>query len=240
MADNTPTFHHLDNSQSQRILWLLEELSIPYNLVSHLRNPPNSPHGVFLSPPSLRATGPYGKAPVLFTGAADGHRYIPESSAIATYLIRTFDTSDKFGLKNGDWIRDEVLSSICSTSLGRATSSMMMLDFGLIRNGDEARLGERAKRFDGPELRSVLGDLERELKEGPKGGYFMGEHPGRADILLEFPLTSVRHRKYVDLKREFPALDAWLDRVYSREAWKSGIEKGNGYDMSVFPQRPRI
>ena len=100
------------NSQSQRIFWLLEELSIPYDLVLHYRNPLNDPKAPFRSPPSLLATGPYGKAPLLITGAKDGNRYIPESAAIATYLIRTFDTEDKFGLKNGDWIRDEILVSM--------------------------------------------------------------------------------------------------------------------------------
>ncbi len=108
----------------------------------------------------------------------------------------------------------------------------MMMDLGLIKCGI-------SNKFDGPELRVVLGEVERELREGPPGGYFMGENPGRADILLEFPLGSVRMRRVVDLKKEFPLLDEWLDRVYAREAWKRALEKGNGYDMSVLPMRPR-
>lgn len=234
--------HTIQNSQSQRILWLLEELNIPYNLVNHLRNPMNDPQRPFLSPPSLQATGPYGKAPTLFTGEKDGNRYIPESSAIATYLIRTFDTNDTFGLKNGDWIRDEMLVSLAQSNLNRAIMVLLLLDFQILRNGNVEKLGEaRAKRCDGPELRMMLGQVEKELVEGPKGGFFMGERPGRADIMMEFPLSFIKHRPWwVDLKTEFPALDAWLERVYNRDAWKRGIEKGNGYDLSVFPHMPHL
>lgn len=174
---------------------------------------------------------------MLITGAADGNRYIPETSAIATYLIRTFDAGDKFGLKNGDWTRDEILTSICQTGLSRSTTILIMLDFGMLRNGGDQPW---QKRFDGPEMRDVLKHLERELKEGPEGGYFLGKHPGRADIMLEFPMSSIKQRKSVDLKAEFPLLDEWLERVYSRPAWKRGIEKGNGYDMTIFPQRPHL
>ncbi|CZR57823.1 related to glutathione S-transferase III [Phialocephala subalpina] len=229
MADDKPTFHHMN-----------AELEIPYSLVNHLRNPMNDPQRPFLSPPSLQATGPYGKAPTLFTSKKDGERYIPESSAIATYLIRTFDTEDKFGLKNGDWIRDEMLMSLAQTNLQRAGMVMLMLDFNILRNGEVEKLGERAKRCDGPELRMMLGQVERELKEGPEGGWFMGKQPGRADIMMEFPLSMIKHRNWVDLKTEFPALDAWLERVYNRDGWRRGIEKGNGYDLSVFPQRPHL
>ncbi len=253
MADNKPTLHHLNvssplpspgiylqfqNSQSQRILWLLEELGIEYNLVTHIRNPPSHPTAPFRSPPSLQATGPYGKAPVLITGAADGNRYITESSAIATYLIRTFDKEDKFGLKNGDWIRDEMLVSIISTGLSKATTILLMLDFGMLRNGS----GPGGKNFDGPEMRNILKELNRELKDGPSGGYLMGKEPGRADIMLEFPMTSIKQRGSVDLANEFPELDAWLQRVYERPAWKRALGKAfdGVYDITTFPKGPHL
>ena len=172
---------------------------------------------------------------MLITGAKDGNRYIPESDAIAVYLIRTFDTTDKFGLKNGDWIRDEVLSSMVMTNLNRSTGLMLMFDFGAIKPG----AGPMGSRYDGPELRDQLADFERELAEGPKGGYFMGDHPGRADILLEWPITTIKHRSWVDLPKEFPKLDEWLKRVHDRPAFKRSLEKGNGYDANVFPKPGR-
>ena len=71
---------------------------------------------------------------------------------IANYLIRTFDTTDRFGLRNGDWICDEAILSIIITNLGQTTTMMMMLDFNAIGNGT----GPLVNIFDGPELREVL------------------------------------------------------------------------------------
>ncbi|TVY35378.1 hypothetical protein LSUB1_G004779 [Lachnellula subtilissima] len=234
MADNKPTLHHMNCSQSQRILWLLEELNIEYNLISHERNPPNHPTHPYHAPTSLVAAGHYGKSPLLITGAKDGSRPIPESSAIATYLIRSFDTEDKFGLKNGDWIRDEILSSIDSTTFNHVHMQALMFDWGVLKAGDSA--GNFP--LSGKAYWTVLADLEYELKNGPKGGYFMGEHPGRADILLEFQMSMVKLRNWADLKADYPLLDAWLERVYARDAWKRGLAKGNGYDLSMFPKIP--
>ena len=120
-----------------------------------------------------------------------------------------------------------------STNLNRATGMILMMDFGVIKSA-------ASDRFDGPELRSILKDLERELKDGPEGGWFMGKEPGRADFLLEFQMSMVKQRRWVDLKSEFPLLDAWLEGVYERDAWQRSLEKGNGYDLTVFPQRPRL
>jgi glutathione S-transferase len=177
----------------------------------------------------------HGKAPLLITGAKDGNRYISESLAIATYLVRQFDDADKFGLRNGDWIRDEILTSMVLTNLQRATGFMLMLDFGLIRNGQ----GPFGCRLNGPELRTQLEALQKELVEGPRGGFFMGANPGRADVMMEFSMSMVKHRIYVDLAEEFPKLDEWLQRCYDRPAFKRSLEKGNGYDWAVFPKVPR-
>ncbi|KAF7912491.1 uncharacterized protein EAF01_001512 [Botrytis porri] len=193
MTDNKPTLHHFDHSQYQRILWLLEELGVEYNVIYHFRKPVDDPIVPFRSPESLKALGPYGKAPVLTTGTANGNRYTPESDAICTYLLRNFDTED--------------------------------------RNG-------KVEWLDGPELRELLTILDEELKNAPEGGYFMGKNPGRADIMMKFPMSFVKHRNRVDLEKEFPRLDEWLKRIYDRPAWKRGSQKGNGsYDLNVFPKR---
>ena len=209
-------------------MWLLEDLGIEYNLVLHERTSSTDPKRPFLSPPALLAVGPYGQAPILITGPADGNRYITESSAIATYLIRKFDIEDKFGLKDGDWIRDEVLTSLTAV-LGRSTSEILMVEFGYIK-------GNKINPLDGMLLRKTLRHVERELEEGPSGGFFMGKSPGRADILLEFPLSMIQHRSYVNLATEFPALDKWLKLVYERPAFKTSLDKGNGYDLNTFPK----
>jgi len=100
---------------------------------------------------------------------------------------------------------------------------ILVMDFGIVKN-------RASNTFDRPELRSILKDLERELKEAPAGGWFVGPRPGSADILLEFPMSTVKHRNWVDLKSEFPPLGPCLKKVYGRDAWKRSLEKGNGYD----------
>jgi glutathione S-transferase len=112
---------------------------------------------------------------------------------------------------------------------------MLTMDMGIIRPA----AGPASGYFKGPDMKKVLRDLTRELKEGPKGGFFMGEEPGRADILFEYPISMVKHRNWVDLK-EFPDIDAWLQRVYNRDAWKRGLEKGNGYDLGAFAKAPKL
>jgi len=78
------TVHHLENSRSQRVLWLLEELGLPYHVVRHARDPET-----LLAPPALRAVHPLGKAPVL----VDGDQVLAESGAIIEYLVERYDTS---------------------------------------------------------------------------------------------------------------------------------------------------
>ncbi len=108
----------------------------------------------------------------------------------------------------------------------------------MLRNGT----GPGGKHFDGPEIRNNLNQLTRELKDGPPGGFFMGKEPGRADIMLEFGLTSIKQRRAVDLEKEYPELDQWLQRVYARPAWKRAIGKAfdGVYDMATFPKGPHL
>lgn len=127
-----------------------------------------------------------------------------------------------------------MLTSMCVTNLNRSTGFKLYFDLGFIKTGAPAVA-------NGPELRAVLGGLQRELVEGPKGGFFMGEQPGRADVMMEFPITFCKMADWVDLETEFPELDKWLGRVYERPAWKRGLAKGfdGVYDMGVFPKHGR-
>lgn len=110
----------------------------------------------------------------------------------------------------------------------------MFLDIGVLQPGN----GPAGDMVRHNKIWGALDDLERELKTGPKGGYFMGEHPGRADILAEYRLSAIKQRSWVDLKKDYPLLDAWLERVYARPAWKRALEKGNGYDLNQIPKVP--
>ncbi|KAI9830050.1 MAG: hypothetical protein M1819_005880 [Sarea resinae] len=213
MSQSKPTLHHLNHSQSQRVLWLFEELGVDYDVKFYSRQPVT-----FRAPPELATVHPMGKSPTLVT--ADG-RAISESTAIITYILRTYDTAGRFSA--ADWILDEELVSFASSTLG----SMIMLQlFSDMTDKTRPRspIATAAFKQQLTFLSNVLGDKE----------WFSGDHPGRADFVLSFPFDMIAQRKYVDFDTEYPQLAKYIKRYEARPAWKRGLEKGNGYDLSVF------
>ncbi len=236
-----PTLHHLNvcllpnlsqhqqlisiqDSQCQRILWLLEELSIPYNLKLYSRNSKTK-----RAPPELAAPHPLGKSPILVT--ADG-RSIVESSAVAAYLIKTYDKDGKFASE--DWIRDEILTSFAGATMGPIATVELLFDL-MAQNTPwplsyipRAVHGAIHKGFTGPEFKKSFEYLEREL--GDKK-FFNGKQLGRCDVMISWPLDMLTERKYVNIE-EYPKVAAWRKMIHERPAWKRGLEKGNGYDLT--------
>ncbi|KAK4700750.1 EEF1A N-terminal glycine/lysine methyltransferase, partial [Phenoliferia sp. Uapishka_3] len=206
------------NSQSQRVLWLLEELEVPYTLVTHIRDAKT-----MLAPPSLRDASPSGKSPCLVT--ADGHAIV-ESSAIMGYLIRKYDACDQFSgatLRTGldPLTRDEILSSFSSSSLQPFNSLKLFTLLGVIADNTSGAFIE-------PKIAAALEWLEGELGDED---YFMGTSPGRADFMLSWPVDLVVQRGWGTLGNK---LAAWRDRVTGREAWKRALEKpGVPYDLTM-------
>ncbi|RMZ88704.1 hypothetical protein DV736_g4071, partial [Chaetothyriales sp. CBS 134916] len=224
-----PTLHHLSNSQSQRILWLLEELKIPYNLDAHLRQASGPARG--RAPVELQKMHPLGKAPQLTT--AEG-RVISESSAIAQYLIWRYDTAGKFKSEEGgknDWIRDEELCSLAGTTF----QPTLVLDFIFLHTVKRSPFFVRPifaaahhqlqKLFVGPEVAKLCGYLNDQLGDQD---YFLGSSPGRADFIVSWPIDFGTREGMVNLEN-YPKLQAWNDRRKSRPAWIRALEKGNGY-----------
>lgn len=235
-----PTLHHLNvgtysicvknhsltaqDSQSQRILWLLEEIGVEYNVVLHKRDAKTR-----RSPPSLQAIHPSGKAPVFIT--AEGHTII-ESAAIAGYIIRRYDQSGKHASE--DIVREETLSSFSGSSLHVWVSLALTFDL-MARNTPwpasyltKALEGVIKRSFIDAEFKKSLEYLQAELGDHD---WFNGDAPGRSDILLSYPMEQIIQRGYVDVDKSYPKLGAWRSRVVNSPAWKKGIEKGNGFDL---------
>lgn len=164
---------------------------------------------------------------------ADGITIV-ESSAIATYLLRTYDTSQRFSSTN--WILDETLTSFAGSSLG--LTIVVELLFDMVSNRTPWPLSYLAngirsgmqKNYTGPEFKNAMGYLQEEL--GDKV-WFNGNELGRADFMLSFPLDLMAQRGWMDLGREYPKIEAWRQRIQARDAWKRALEKGNGYDLST-------
>lgn len=173
-----------------------------------------------------------GRSPTLVT--SDG-RAIIESSAIATYLLKTYDSSGRFA--SADWIRDEELTGFAGASIGGLNTLELTLEIVAMRTPWPFSYAMRAARrgfnkaFTGAEFKKSLEFLEGELGEGQ---WFNGGSLGRCDVMLQWPIDLIATRGWVDFAKEYPKLDAWRTRILSSPAWKRALEKGNEYDLTVF------
>jgi glutathione S-transferase len=200
--------HHLENSRSQRILWLLEELGTPYEVRRYARNPKT-----MLAPSELRRVHPLGKSPVI----EDEGRVVAETGAIVEYLV------DEAGGRLGPPARrDDVLRY--RHFLHYAEGSMMppLLAMLVVK-----RLGLLGRPARAP-LQRML-DVHLDWLEAELGGrdWFAGENFTAADVMMSFPLEAARHRAGLDDSR--PNLTDWLHRIHARPAYAAALQKGGPY-----------
>ena len=200
--------HHLNNSRSQRILWLLEELGTPYEIVKYQRMSPMP-----LAPPELKEVHPLGKSPVI----TDGDRTIAESGAIVEYIIDRYGNgrlrpkpgSDDYW-KYVEWMHYAEGSAMLPL--------LMALYAGLL--GDGAALLR-------PRIDSEIANNLSYMAAGLGGRqFFVGNDLTGADIQLLFVLEAAGSRL-----EPYPALVAYRDRMHARPAYKRGIDKGGPYQL---------
>ncbi|WP_370306412.1 glutathione S-transferase family protein [Sphingobium abikonense] len=200
--------HHLNNSRSQRILWLLEELGEPYEVRRYERDAKT-----MRAPASLRAVHPLGRSPVV---EVDGHRLI-ETGAIMDYLVAR--SGNRFGApaEAGDAIRYRQY-------MHYAEGSMMPPLLALLVVGKLGLLGRPAR----PTVQKMLDDhldwLETELASRP---YFAGDAFTAADMMMSFPLEASRARGGLDDSR--PHLIRWLKEMHDRPAYQAALAAGGPY-----------
>ncbi|KAI1122086.1 glutathione S-transferase [Nemania abortiva] len=229
-AEGKPTLQHLNNSQSQTILWLLEELEIPYNLNLFERQKNRAPE-------SLKETHPLGKSPQLITASG---RVIIERSAITAYLIATYDSAGKFKVSGADdahdVVREQELVGFAEASFAlTATTAMMMyylktLSPFFIRPLIAAVSAMLHVGYLDKELDAQLKYMDSILKDQE---YFVSNgNPTRADFIMLFFIQTVHDSKVLDVT-PYSNVKAWLDRCMARPAWKRAIEKGNGYSLAL-------
>ena len=220
------TVHHLNNSRSQRVLWLLEELALPYEVVRYERNPQT-----MLAPPELRAVHPLGKSPVVTT--EDGLT-LAESGAIVETVIERFGegrlapaAGTPEALRYRYWLH---------YAEGSAMPPLLLkLIFDKIENGKmpffmkpiAKSIAARAKAgFITPNIKAHLDFMEGELG---KSRWFAGENFTGADIQMSFPVEAAKARGGLDATR--PKLMAYLDRIHARPAYKRALERGGPYAL---------
>ncbi|KAI1324754.1 glutathione S-transferase [Xylariaceae sp. FL0255] len=232
--DGKPTLLHLNDSQSQTILWLLEELEIPYDIKYFERE--TSGKNKARAPASLKETHMLGKSPQLITASG---RVVIERSAISKYLIDTYDAAGKFKISSADGERNDALHE--EELLGFAQSSWyvtvmvaVILHYTktyspfIVRPLIGAVSAMLRYGFIDKELDAQLKYLNSQL-EG-QNFFLSNENPTRVDVVLFFMVQMPHTAKVIDIKT-YPNVKAWYERCLSRPAWRRGIEKGNGYVM---------
>ncbi len=208
--------HHLENSRSQRILWLLEELELPYEIRRYERDP-----DTMLAPPELKRFHPLGKSPVIEDIGPDPkgaeRRVIAETGAIVEYLVELAD-----GRLGPPANREAVL--LYRHFLHYAEGSMMPPLLALLVVNRLGLLGKPAKGAVTKMLAAHLDWLETELATRD---WFAGDHFTAADVMMSFPLEASRHRGGLDEGR--PHLIDWLERIHARPAYAEALRRGGPY-----------
>ncbi len=217
--------HHLNNSRSQRVLWLLEELDLDYEIRRYERDPKT-----MLAPPSLRAIHPLGKSPVI----TDGDLTLAESGAIIEYLVEKYGQG-RLSPAPGTaaYLRYRYWLHYAEGSL--MSPLLLKLVFDKIERSPmpffakpiaKAISGKTKNAFITPNITTHLDYLEGELG---KSTWFAGNEFSAADVQLSFPIEAAAARGGLDASR--PKLMDYLKRIHARPAYKKAIERGGEYEL---------
>ena len=221
--------HHLNNSRSQRVLWLLEELGVPYEIKRYQRDAKT-----MLAPPELRAIHPLGKSPVL----TDGKLTLAESGAIVEYLVEMYGNAESCAMLSPEHGTPEYLRY--RYWLHYAEGSMMSplllkLVFDKIEKSPmpffvkpiaKAISGKAKSSFIMPQINTHLDYLEVELG---KSTWFVGDEFTAADVQMSFPIEAAAARGGLNASR--PRLMDYLQKIHARPAYQRAIERGGEYEL---------
>jgi len=219
------TIHHLENSRSQRILWLLEELGLDYDIKKYQRDP-----ATHLAPPEMLSLHPLGKAPVI----ADGDDTLAESGAIIEYLVRKYDhgrlrpvEGTPGGLAYTYWLHyaEGTFMSLMILSLiiSRIETAPMPFFAKPIAKGIAAKV--RNGYLD----RNVKRNLDFMESMLNKSLWFCGDELTAADIQMSFAVEAASVR--TSLQDDYPKLAEYLERIKARPAYQRALEKGGPYEL---------
>jgi glutathione S-transferase len=215
------TVHHLNNSRSQRVLWLLEELGVSYEIVRYQRQPD------MRAPKELRAIHPLGKSPVI----TDNGNTVAESGAIVEYIIDIYgngrlvpppNTPER--LRYTYWLHYAEGSAMPPLLLKLLFALMPKRAPALLRPLVRKVSNQALTTLVNPQLKQHMAYWEAELG---KTEWFAGREFTAADIQMSFPLEAASAR--AGLEDGHPKAMAWLERIHARPAYARALEKGGPY-----------
>jgi len=217
--------HHLNNSRSQRVLWLLEELGVDYEVKRYERNAET-----MLAPPALRAVHPLGKSPVI----TDGELTVAESGAIVEYLAERYGngrlvpaagTPDR--LRYRYWLHYAEGSAMPPLLLKLVFDRVETAPMPFFVRPVARTIAGRAKgSFIEPQIKLHLDFMEAELG---KSTWFAGNDFTAADVQMSFPLEAADARG--GLSASWPRLTKFLERVHARPGYRRALERGGPYEL---------
>ena len=220
------TVHHLNNSRSQRVLWLLEELGLPYEIRKYQRDAQT-----MLAPPELLEVHPLGKSPVI----TDDGMTVAESGAIIEYLIERYGNGRLApAIGTPERLRWRYWLHFAE---GTAMSPLLLkLIFDRIPQAPmpffakpiaRSLCAKVLARMVEPNLRRQLDFMEAELG---RNEWFAGNDFSAADIQMSFPVEASAQRAGLDASR--PKLMAFLKRIHARPAYRQALERGGPYSFA--------
>ena len=217
--------HHLNNSRSQRILWLLEELGLGYELRRYERD-----RKTMLAPAALREVHPLGKSPVI----SDGGMTLAESGAILQYLVERRGGGRLMPpAGSAEWLRYVYWLHFAEGSAMPPLVMKLVLDRMekapmpfFARPMARALAGRVREAFVLPNIARNLDYMESEIAHDP---WFAGGEFSAADIQMSFPLEAAAARGGLDARR--PRLMDWLERIHARPAYRRALERGGPYEI---------
>src|SRR3979409_1271889 len=216
--------HHLNNSRSQRVLWLLEELGLEYEIRRYQRDPKT-----MLAPPSLRAVHPLGKSPVI----TDGALTLAESGAIIEYLVDRYGagrlapaTGTPERLRYTYWLHYAEGSAMPPLLLKLLFTLMPKRAPALLRPLVRKVANQALTTLVNPQLKQHMAYWESELA---RSEWFAGNAFSAADIQMSFPLEAAAARG--GLEQGHPRAMAFLERIPARPPYKRALEKGGPYTV---------
>ncbi len=203
--------HHLENSRSQRVLWMLEELGLPYEIRRYERN-----KKTMLAPPKLKRIHPLGKSPVI-EDSDDAGRIVAETGSIVEYLVDKADgrlgpPANRAGTLDYRYWLHYAEGSLMPPLLVKLVLQRVPL------------FGKAAQKRIQPMIDVHLDFVEATLAARP---WFTGDAMTAADVMMSFPLEAARSRGGLDGSR--PATIAWLENVHARPAYQRALAKGGPY-----------
>ena len=218
------TVHHLNNSRSQRVLWLLEELGCEYQVLKYQRDP-----HTLLAPPDLRRIHPLGKSPVV----ADGGQTLAESGAIIEYLIERYGNGrlrppagSAERLRYTYWLHYAEGSAMPLLLLKLVFLRLPRPVPALIRPIVRAVARRAQESLIDPQLKTHIEFWEGELA---KSTWFAGEELTGADVQMSFPLEAAAARAGISLG---PRVSAFLERIHARPAYRRALEAGGEFRLA--------